>query len=120
MCGDILSRTLERFNHPESANRVTSACGIDIYRDNLLGVIGTIYRWRKAIRNICILTLVGSAAIHCGRATSPFTVAVIDVSWPAVRSTPRGAPVDPDVAMTAATSSDGSSLSCWARAAGTG
>jgi putative membrane-bound dehydrogenase-like protein len=31
------SRTLERFNHPESANRVTSACGPDIYRDNLLG-----------------------------------------------------------------------------------
>lgn len=32
-----ISRTLERFNHPESANRVTGACGPDIYRDNLLG-----------------------------------------------------------------------------------
>jgi uncharacterized protein involved in exopolysaccharide biosynthesis len=31
-------------------------------RDNLLGVIGTIYRWRKTIRNVCILTFVGSAA----------------------------------------------------------
>ena len=31
-------------------------------RDNLLGVIGTIYRWRKAIRNICIITFIGSAA----------------------------------------------------------
>ncbi|MEO6809346.1 MAG: PVC-type heme-binding CxxCH protein, partial [Isosphaeraceae bacterium] len=31
------SRTIERFNHPESANRVTSACGIGIYRDDLLG-----------------------------------------------------------------------------------
>ena len=32
-------------------------------RDNLLGLIGTIYRWRKAIRNVCLLTLIGSAAI---------------------------------------------------------
>jgi len=32
-----ISRTLERFNHPESANRVTGACGPDIYRDILLG-----------------------------------------------------------------------------------
>ncbi len=31
------SRTLARFNHPESANRVTSACGPAIYRDLLLG-----------------------------------------------------------------------------------
>ncbi|MEY2407769.1 MAG: hypothetical protein QOF48_439 [Verrucomicrobiota bacterium] len=31
------SHTLDRFNSPESANRVTSACGIDIYRDVLLG-----------------------------------------------------------------------------------
>lgn len=31
-------------------------------RDNLLGVIGTIYRWRKAIRNVCIITFIGSAA----------------------------------------------------------
>jgi len=30
------SRTLRRFNHPESANRVTSACSPVIYRDNLL------------------------------------------------------------------------------------
>ena len=29
-------------------------------RDNLLGVFRTIYRWRKAIRNICLITLVGS------------------------------------------------------------
>jgi putative membrane-bound dehydrogenase-like protein len=33
-----LSRTLRRFNHPESANRVTSACSPVIYRDDLLGV----------------------------------------------------------------------------------
>lgn len=32
-------------------------------RDNLLGVFSTIYRWRKAIRNICLLTLVGSIGI---------------------------------------------------------
>ncbi|HXY35634.1 MAG TPA: PVC-type heme-binding CxxCH protein, partial [Planctomycetaceae bacterium] len=31
------SRTLRRFNHPESANRVTSACSPVIYRDELLG-----------------------------------------------------------------------------------
>ncbi|SIO65583.1 putative membrane-bound dehydrogenase domain-containing protein [Singulisphaera sp. GP187] len=31
------SRTLERFNMPESANRVTSGCGPTIYRDHLLG-----------------------------------------------------------------------------------
>ncbi|MBK8554577.1 MAG: hypothetical protein IPL65_01840 [Lewinellaceae bacterium] len=28
--------------------------------DNLLGVLQTIYRWRKAIRNVCILAVVGS------------------------------------------------------------
>jgi hypothetical protein len=31
------SKTLERFNDPQSANRVTSACGLEIYRDELLG-----------------------------------------------------------------------------------
>ena len=31
------SRTLERFNMPDSANRVTSACGPAVYRDALLG-----------------------------------------------------------------------------------
>ena len=31
------SRTLERFNMPQSANRVTSGCGPAIYRDTLLG-----------------------------------------------------------------------------------
>jgi putative membrane-bound dehydrogenase-like protein len=31
------SRTLERFNQPQYANRVTSACGPAIYRDRLLG-----------------------------------------------------------------------------------
>ncbi len=31
------SKTLARYNHPESANRVTSACGPGIYRDILLG-----------------------------------------------------------------------------------
>jgi putative membrane-bound dehydrogenase-like protein len=31
------SQTLARFNHPESANRVTSACSPMIYRDTLLG-----------------------------------------------------------------------------------
>jgi putative membrane-bound dehydrogenase-like protein len=31
------SRTLERFNQPASANRVTSGCGPGIYRDRLLG-----------------------------------------------------------------------------------
>lgn len=29
-------------------------------RDNLLGVFQAIYRWRKAIRNICIISLIGS------------------------------------------------------------
>lgn len=32
-------------------------------RDNLLGVFSTVYRWRKAIRNICLITLVGSIVI---------------------------------------------------------
>jgi putative membrane-bound dehydrogenase-like protein len=32
-----VSQTLERFNHPESANRTTSACGIGLYTDILLG-----------------------------------------------------------------------------------
>jgi putative membrane-bound dehydrogenase-like protein len=32
-----ISRTLERFNDPQAANRVTSACGPCIYRDDLLG-----------------------------------------------------------------------------------
>jgi putative membrane-bound dehydrogenase-like protein len=31
------SRTLARFNSPESANRVTSACGPGLYRDTVLG-----------------------------------------------------------------------------------
>ncbi len=31
------SRTLERFNVPNSANRTTSACGVETYRDELLG-----------------------------------------------------------------------------------
>ena len=31
------SRMLERFNHPESANRATSVCGLGVYRDVLLG-----------------------------------------------------------------------------------
>jgi tyrosine-protein kinase Etk/Wzc len=29
-------------------------------RDNLLGVFQTLYRWRKTIRNVCLLTAVGS------------------------------------------------------------
>jgi putative membrane-bound dehydrogenase-like protein len=29
--------TLERFNDPQMANRTTSACGLEIYRDDLLG-----------------------------------------------------------------------------------
>jgi capsule polysaccharide export protein KpsE/RkpR len=29
-------------------------------RDNLLGVFQTMYRWRKAIRNICLIVLIGS------------------------------------------------------------
>lgn len=32
-------------------------------RDNLLGVLGTIYRWRKALRNVCIIALLGSIGI---------------------------------------------------------
>ena len=32
-----ISRTLERFNDPQAANRVTSACGPGLYRDELLG-----------------------------------------------------------------------------------
>ena len=31
------SRALERFNDPSHVNRTTSACGLDIYRDELLG-----------------------------------------------------------------------------------
>jgi capsule polysaccharide export protein KpsE/RkpR len=31
-------------------------------RDNLLGVFQTMYRWRKAIRNICLIALIGSIA----------------------------------------------------------
>ncbi len=32
-----VSRTMERYNHPTSANRTTSAAGLEIYRDNLIG-----------------------------------------------------------------------------------
>ncbi len=32
-------------------------------RDNLLGALASLYRWRKSIRNICLLTLVGSIAV---------------------------------------------------------
>lgn len=32
-----ISRMLERFNDPHAANRVTSACGVGLYRDTLLG-----------------------------------------------------------------------------------
>jgi tyrosine-protein kinase Etk/Wzc len=32
-------------------------------RDNLLGVLQTIWLWRKAIRNVCIVTFVGTIAI---------------------------------------------------------
>ena len=32
-----ISRTLERFNDPSHVNRTTSACGLEIYRDELLG-----------------------------------------------------------------------------------
>lgn len=32
-----ISRPTERYNHPESANRVTSASGVGVYRDTLLG-----------------------------------------------------------------------------------
>lgn len=32
-------------------------------RDNLLGVFSSIYRWRKAIWNICLITLIGSIVI---------------------------------------------------------
>jgi len=32
-----ISRTLERFNQPQSANHVTSGCGLGIYRDDLFG-----------------------------------------------------------------------------------
>ena len=33
-----ISRTLQRFNHPQSANRITSACSPLIYRDQHLGL----------------------------------------------------------------------------------
>ena len=32
------------------------------HHDNLLGVFQTIYRWRKTIRNVCLLALAGSIA----------------------------------------------------------
>ncbi|MBX2891727.1 MAG: hypothetical protein KF734_12405 [Saprospiraceae bacterium] len=32
-------------------------------RDNLLGVFQTMYRWRKTIRNVCLIALVGSIAL---------------------------------------------------------
>lgn len=32
-----ISRTLERFNQPQSANRATSVCGLGLYRDSALG-----------------------------------------------------------------------------------
>ncbi len=34
---DPASRLQERFNHPESANRPTSVCGLGVYRDTLFG-----------------------------------------------------------------------------------
>jgi len=32
-------------------------------RDNLLGVLKSLYRWRKTIRNVCVVTLVGSIIV---------------------------------------------------------
>jgi putative membrane-bound dehydrogenase-like protein len=32
-----ISRTLDRFNHPESVNRATSVCGLGVHRDTSLG-----------------------------------------------------------------------------------
>ncbi|MBL7809444.1 MAG: hypothetical protein JNN28_16615 [Saprospiraceae bacterium] len=32
-------------------------------RDTLLGVFGTIYRWRKAFRNVCLIALIGSVVL---------------------------------------------------------
>jgi uncharacterized protein involved in exopolysaccharide biosynthesis len=32
-------------------------------RDNLLGIIAVIYRWRKAFRNICLITFAGSIGL---------------------------------------------------------
>jgi tyrosine-protein kinase Etk/Wzc len=32
-------------------------------RENLMGVVATLYRWKKAIRNVCILALIGSIGI---------------------------------------------------------
>lgn len=58
-------------------------------RDNLLGVIGTIYRWRKALLNICLLTFIVSAAFawwqpNYYKATTSFYPASPELSKPEV------------------------------------
>ncbi len=55
------------------------------------------------------IDVTGRAAIHCGR-PGPLTTSVSAVSWAAVSSTPRGAPVEPDVVTTTATSADSSGM----------
>ncbi|MBL7825226.1 MAG: hypothetical protein JNJ57_01255 [Saprospiraceae bacterium] len=57
------------------------------HRDNLLGLIGTIYRWRKAIRNVCIVALIGSVAFalwlpNYYKSTTVFYPASPEVSKP--------------------------------------
>ncbi|HLP94786.1 MAG TPA: hypothetical protein VK168_12160 [Saprospiraceae bacterium] len=56
-------------------------------RDTLLGVFGTIYRWRKALRNVCLIALIGSAALalrmdNYFRSTTIFYPANQDLSKP--------------------------------------
>jgi capsule polysaccharide export protein KpsE/RkpR len=56
-------------------------------RDNLLGVFSTIYRWRKAFRNVCLLALVGSVGIalmlkNYYKATTIFYAASPELSKP--------------------------------------
>lgn len=56
-------------------------------RDSLLGVLGTIYRWRKVLRNVCIIALLGSIAIalwmdNYYKATTVFYPANQDLNKP--------------------------------------
>lgn len=55
--------------------------------DNLLGLFGTMYRWRKTIRNVCIAALIGGVAFalwlpNYYKSTTIFYPASLEVSKP--------------------------------------
>jgi putative membrane-bound dehydrogenase-like protein len=67
-----ISRTLERFNQPQSANHVTSGCGLGIYRDDLLGsdLHGNAFLCEPVHNLVHRLTLEPNALTYSGNRSS--------------------------------------------------